>query len=137
MQSSKKNLRQRKATDAETKQPENNVEKVGAQIAYLSAWLLFSLTFAFHDPLMAPTSNLPFLNSWFFNLQEDEQACATSSPFSFYTRQYGGAVVGFTACIGTVFSYEQHNDYMPAKLLVWMFVAFIGLIIHELRPYRR
>jgi hypothetical protein len=51
--------------------------------------------------------------------------------------QYGGAVLGGTACVGTMAFYQQDDVYMVAKMMGWMGLAFLGLLLHEFRPYQR
>lgn len=32
--------------------------------------------------------------------------------------------------------YDQHDPWMVSKLLAWMFLALLGLAIHEYRPFK-
>lgn len=52
-------------------------------------------------------------------------------------RQYGGLVLSGAALVGTGLCYRQEDDWKVLKTLAWMVLAFIGLIMHEFRPYKR
>lgn len=54
-----------------------------------------------------------------------------------FCRQFGGLILGATSCVGTVATYQQHDDYTGAKMLGWLALALIGLLLHEFRPFRR
>jgi hypothetical protein len=51
--------------------------------------------------------------------------------------QYGGVVLGGTACAGTMYFYEQEDPWMVTKIMGWLALACVGLLIHEFRPYQR
>lgn len=52
-------------------------------------------------------------------------------------RQFGGFMLGTTAVLGTALTYNEQDDWRVQKTALWALVAFIALIIHEMRPYKR
>lgn len=51
--------------------------------------------------------------------------------------QYSGGILGAASCIGTVATYQQHDALVAAKFLAWMALAFVALLLHETRPFKR
>ena len=57
-------------------------------------------------------------------------------PLLYVLWQYGGTLLGVTACAGTALLYNQEDEWRAQRLLVWLFMAMVGLAVHETRPYK-
>lgn len=67
-------------------------------------------------------------------LQEPPVGPPASGSWVTAVRQHCGLVTAATACAATLYFYDQEDPLMVWKVLAWMFVAFIGLGMHEFRP---
>lgn len=51
-------------------------------------------------------------------------------------RQHGGLGLGTAACLGTILVYDQKDSWRVLKIIGFMVLALLGLLIHEIRPFK-
>jgi hypothetical protein len=57
--------------------------------------------------------------------------------FKLRCRYWLGFVLGLAACIGTVVTYNQDDEWKTLKFVFWLFVSLVGLYFNETRPFKK
>lgn len=52
-------------------------------------------------------------------------------------RYWSGFLLGAIACAGTIYTYDQHDDWKALKFLLWLSLSLVGLYLNETRPGKR